>query len=286
MHTIWSDRIQSAEMLAASRRLRFSDGFRDRYVEAFALDESHRRILEVGCGPGALAGTLHRWYPQAAITGLDRDSAFVAYAAAHEPGVTFCEGDATALPFGAGTFDVTISHTVAEHIEPSAFFGEQYRVLRQGGVCLMLSSRGTRISQVAPCIAEKSEFERDFWARASAAESEPPIPVCAYPMTEAEYPRIMAAHGFRDVSTAYVLVDLTPDNPTCPPDMARAIINTNRRCALDAIAEQIAMPAADIAEMQRLVNAKYDQRLALYDRGEPQWDTALSVILILRGIKA
>lgn len=286
MHTIWSERIQSAAMLAASRRLRFDDRFRDRYLDAFALDAGHGRMLEVGCGPGALAGALRRWYPGAEITGLDRDSAFVAYAAAHEPGIAFCEGDAAALPFADGSFDVTISHTVAEHIEPSAFFGEQYRVLREGGVCLMLSSRGARINQTAPCIAEVSEFERSFWARASAAEPEPPVPVCAYPMSEAEYPRVMAAHGFRAVSTAYVLVDLTPDNPACPAETARAIIESDRCCALDAVtAQSVCMPAEEIAEMHRRINEKYDRRLALYDRGEAQWDTAVAVLLILRGVK-
>ena len=83
----------------------------------------------------------HRWYPNAEITGLDRDSAFIQFAGEHEPGISFVEGDAAKLPYPDNTFDVTISFTVSEHIDPSAFFQEQLRVLKPGGVCLVLSSR-------------------------------------------------------------------------------------------------------------------------------------------------
>lgn len=34
----------------------------------------------------------------------------------------------------------TFSNTVSEHIEPSKFYGEQYRVLKENGVCLVLSA--------------------------------------------------------------------------------------------------------------------------------------------------
>lgn len=37
--------------------------------------------------------------------------------------------------------------------------------------------------------------------------------------------------------------------------------------------------------MTRLANAKYDARLAQYDSGEKQWDTAVSVTLTVRGVK-
>lgn len=102
----------------------------------FDLDrDKNISILEVGCGPGAFAGALHRWYPNAEITGIDRDSEFIRFARAHENGITFVEGDATTLPFEDGCFDVVISNTVSEHIEPSRFYGEQLRILKTGGIC-------------------------------------------------------------------------------------------------------------------------------------------------------
>ncbi len=115
---------------------RFDDLFAKQYQELFDLDRNKNiSILEVGCGPGALAGALHRWYPNAEITGIDRDSEFIRFAREHENGITFVEGDATALPFEDGRFDVVISNTVSEHIEPSRFYKEQLRILKTGGIC-------------------------------------------------------------------------------------------------------------------------------------------------------
>lgn len=119
MNTIWSQHIQGINTLYWSRKLRFDDLFRDQYTKLFSLNPSKPlHILEIGCGPGALAGALLRWYPRATITAIDRDSAFVEFAGEKEKGITFLEGDATALPFADNSFDVTISNTVAEHIDP------------------------------------------------------------------------------------------------------------------------------------------------------------------------
>lgn len=102
MNNIWSDNIQGIKTLYLSRKLRFDDFFYERYKWKFSLDEGKKlRILEIGCGPGALAGALHRWYPNAEIVAIDRDSNFIEYAKENISGVKFVEGDATALPFEA-----------------------------------------------------------------------------------------------------------------------------------------------------------------------------------------
>ena len=64
----------------------------EQYKALFQLDEKKKlTILEIGCGPGALAGALHRWYPEAEITAIDRDSEFIAFAKEHEPGIRTME---------------------------------------------------------------------------------------------------------------------------------------------------------------------------------------------------
>lgn len=290
VNILWSSLVQSIGTLYSSRMLRFDDRFCEAYRRAFQID-GRQRILEIGCGPGALTQSLARWYPEAEVIGLDRDSAFVSFAAQQAPGLTFLEGDATALPFTDGTFDVTISHTVVEHIEPSAFFGEQLRVLKPDGVCLVLSTRRS-IHVAAPCAAEETPFERELWQRVEETyrKKMADYAVGAYAMSERELPQVMERYGFRAVSTDYLPIHLTPDNPDTPREMARAIIEANRRNDLDGadqllrIAPEAATPE-DIAEVKRLVNRRYDRRLAQYDAGEKQWDTFVSLTMVLRGVK-
>ena len=213
MNTIWSTFIQNAEMLYQTRAVRFSDAFEPIYRKAFALDGCER-ILEIGCGPGALTQALQRWYPDARVTGIDRDSAFVRYASERAPQIPFLEGDATALPFEQATFDATISNTIQEHIEPSRFFGEQRRVLRKGGICLVLSSRRTLVAQ-ADCIRARTNFEREIYARTKPffEEADRKYQICAYPMSESELPFAMARYGFQNISTTFLSINLTPDHP-------------------------------------------------------------------------
>ena len=133
MNNVWSEHVQGIMTLYLSRKLRFDDIFFEQYKSMFQLDpKSNLKILEIGCGPGALAEALHRWYPKAEITAVDRDSNFISFAQNNISGVTFVEGDATRLPFADDSFDVTISNTVQEHVEPTAFWGEQKRVLKPG----------------------------------------------------------------------------------------------------------------------------------------------------------
>lgn len=158
MNVVWSQYIQGVNTLYFSHKLRFDDLFAAQYTTFFQFDAGKNlKFLEIGCGPGALAGALHRWYPNAGITAIDRDSEFIRFAAQQESGITFMEGDATSLPFDGHTFDVTISNTVSEHIEPSKFYAEQLRVLKPGGVCLVLSSRkASRLPRPVPPPANTS----------------------------------------------------------------------------------------------------------------------------------
>ena len=289
MDTIWSRYVQGCMTLYSSRRLRFHDRFREKYAELFDLEDRPLRILEVGCGPGALAGALHRWYPAAEIVGLDRDREFVRFAREHEPGVRFQEGDAAALPFPADRFDVTISHTVQEHVEPSAFFGEQLRVLKPGGVCLTLSSRrGLHVP--APCL-EWNEAEKRFWERVSELDdSMEKYGICRYPMSEAELPAAMERYGFREVRTGYVTADLTPDDPSVSPELAREMILSGKHNDLEALESAVLTLGERIGPeeregIRRRIEEKYALRLEQYARGEKQWDTTVSVIMALRGVK-
>lgn len=287
---IWSTRIQKVGTLYRTRSLRFSDLFREQYLKAFQIQDG-LRMLEIGCGPGALCQACKRWYPNAKIIGTDIDHTFLDFARKKAPHIPFSLEDATALSFADESFDVTLSNTVAEHIPPEHLFSEQYRVLKPGGVCLVLSARrGIQIP--AACIAERSNFEREIWGRVQTRcdEVNREYHVCAYTMNETEYPTCMEKYGFRHVSTAYLTVNLTPDNSEYPPETAHAMIEANRQVELDGI-DLLVHIASDlvrsdeIVEMKRLANVRYDRRISLYDAGIRQWDTDVSVTMVLRGIR-
>ena len=254
------------------------------------MDEQNRlNILEIGCGSGAFASALARWYHNAKIIAIDRDSEFIRFAKEHENGVSFIEADLTALPFADESFDVVISNTVCEHIEPSLFYNEQLRVLKPNGVCLVLSSR--KGITVAPDCYAQSDYEKAFWKKAEQYDNSiEKYNIGKYYLNEAKLPFVMEQYGFKDIKTGYVLVDLTPDNPKTSPEFARAIINADRYSAIESI-ESVEQTMTEyfsnqeISEMKRIVNNKYDVRIKQYDDKEKQWDTSVSIVMIMRGIK-
>jgi len=290
MNNVWSEHVQGVMTLYLSRKLRFDDLFSGKYLSLFSLDqEKELKILEIGCGPGALAEALHRWYPRAKITGIDRDTNFIEFARENVEGVAFLEGDITALPFPNESFDVVISNTVQEHIEPEIFWNEQRRVLKPGGICLCLSSRRS-IQCAAPCLADSPE-ETEFWNRCPDLKAEmEKYGVGRFGLTEAELPAAMEAHGFLDVTTGYAVTDLTPDDPKYPKEFAERIIEGRRQNDLEAVYRTCSLwKTAEEKEafdrMLEQINQKHDERLSLFRCGEKQWDTEVNLTMILRGIK-
>ena len=99
------------------------------------------RVLEVGCGTGAMTRALARRADFRGVAlGVDHSAAFVAAAnefAAREgiaDRASFRVGDAQRLDFPDGGFDAVFAHTVLSHVaEPSAMLGEMARVTRRGG---------------------------------------------------------------------------------------------------------------------------------------------------------
>ena len=291
MNTIWSTHLQRPATLYQTRELRFDDRFMESYTRTFDIDNAET-ILEIGAGPGALTQALSRWYPNAKVTGSDRDTDFIKFAKAKAPHIEFVEADINSLPFDDNSYDVTISHSVQEHVEHSNFFGEQYRVLKPGGVCLILSAGRRSINIASSAVSETSAFEKEMHEKTEGYYKaiDDKYGVGKYGCSEQDLPQQMTKYGFGNIRTHYLGINLTPDSSQYERDFALKMIEANRRVHLDSleylpyIAPDVLSPE-EIQQWEAAINRKYDKRLEQYNSGDKQWDASISFTLILRGKK-
>jgi len=101
----------------------------------FAGVAAGQRVLDVGCGPGALTIELVRRVGVDAATAVDPTEAFVAAARQRNPGVDIRIATAEELPFEDDAFDVALAQLVVHFMaDPVAGLAEMGRVTRTNGV--------------------------------------------------------------------------------------------------------------------------------------------------------
>jgi len=102
---------------------------------SFAGVDGRTRVLDVGCGPGALTSELVRRLGAAAVSAVDPSESFVAAARERHPGVSVERASAERLPFADGSFDAVLAQLVVHFMpNPVAGLRELARVTRPGGV--------------------------------------------------------------------------------------------------------------------------------------------------------
>jgi SAM-dependent methyltransferase len=98
-----------------------------------------RRILDVGCGTGALFPDLIK-NSYANLFGLDLDLESLLFADTTQDSASLICGDALHLPYASQSFDITLCHFLLLWLaDPAAGLAEMARVTRLGGYVCMLA---------------------------------------------------------------------------------------------------------------------------------------------------
>jgi len=129
----------------------------DNYVVRLVLPPS-ARVLEVGCGTGAMLRFLARRDDFTGTGfGVDQCSQFIVAAnrfaqAEHvSEQLVFQVGDAHCLEFPSATFDVVIAHTLISHVtEPAMVLSEMARVVRPGGTVVIFDGDYASLTYAFP----------------------------------------------------------------------------------------------------------------------------------------
>jgi SAM-dependent methyltransferase len=130
---------------------------RDRVQQLLAPLDGTERVLDSGCGAGAFAFAIAPLV--GSVVGVDLSADLVA--AGREIAPANCEltvGDATALPFAYGSFDIVGCMRVLHHAHrPELIVSEIARVTRPGGRIILVD----QIGSVDPVVsAETDRFEQ------------------------------------------------------------------------------------------------------------------------------
>jgi ubiquinone/menaquinone biosynthesis C-methylase UbiE len=130
-------RLNGVEAYDRVLRILSLDTIYELLLDQFAFSPGDR-VLDIGCGNGALCSMLRRTRPEVAVTGLDRDPRMLLRAAG-SPGsgdVSWIQGFAQGLPFAGATFDSATASLILHHLtrpQKKEALGEANRVLRVGG---------------------------------------------------------------------------------------------------------------------------------------------------------
>ena len=177
--TISDADVATQERLADILELRAADpqqrAMLDDYLSRIELAPA-ARVLEIGCGTGAISRALVGLPGVAEVVGIDPSPVFVSrareLASSAQRDLSYEEGDGRALRFGADEFDVVVLHTTLCHVpQPDEVLAEGFRVLRAGGTLAIFDGDYATITvalgesdPLQECVeATKQAFINDIW---------------------------------------------------------------------------------------------------------------------------
>jgi SAM-dependent methyltransferase len=158
-----------------------------------------QRVLDVGCGPGALTSELVRRLGPAAVTAIDPSESFVAAVQERHPGVDARRCSAEQLPFEDQAFDAALAQLVVHFMaDPVAGLREMARVTRADGV-------------VAACVWDHAGGGGPlslFWDAAGELDREVADESQLAGAREGDLTRLFQAAGLREVEESALSVSV------------------------------------------------------------------------------
>lgn len=130
------------------------------HLAGLAAPRAGERVLDVGCGTGIVARTIADLVGEGGqVIGLDLNDDMLAVArtaaATIRPEIEWRQGDAAALPFADGSFDiVTCQYAVQFFPDPPAALSEAHRVLAPDGRLALTLGRSVEQNRVYGWIAD------------------------------------------------------------------------------------------------------------------------------------
>jgi SAM-dependent methyltransferase len=164
------------------------------------------RVLDVGCGSGALDRLLAPRLPGGLITATDLNPFLLREAGAltPEPNIEYRQANAESLPFPDNSFDAAFTVTVLEECDADQALRELHRVVKPGG----------RAGVIVRAIDLPQWWNLDLPPDLKRKAETPPQSVGTRGVADASlYPRMRAA-GFTSLTSFPALV--TFDNPDGP----------------------------------------------------------------------
>ena len=166
---------------------------------AFATVTAGQRVLDVGCGPGALTAELARQLGSDAVSAVDPSEPFVAAVRQRHPGVSVQRAAAEHLPFGDRAFDAALAQLVVHFMaDPLGGLREMARVTRTHGV-------------VAACVWDHAGGRGPlgvFWEAARQLDRDVEDESQLAGAREGQLAQLLRAAGLHDVEEGVLYVDV------------------------------------------------------------------------------
>lgn len=160
------------------------------------------RVLDVGCGPGALTTELVARVGAGNVTAVDPSEPFVDAARERHPGVTVLRTAAEVLPFADASFDAALAQLVVHFMtEPVGGLREMRRVTRPGGVvAASVWDFGGDRAPISP-----------FWAAARSVDPDLHDESNLAGVREGDLDALFAAAGFEAIAVTTLASTITYD---------------------------------------------------------------------------